>query len=756
MTENGHRVLNGRYRIEALIGRGGMADVYLGHDLSLNRRVAVKMLRPDLARDPQFQGRFRREAQSSASLNHHNIVGVYDTGRADVEDSHHAEIKTPYIVMEYVDGVTLRHIMHGTPTHEGTGDVDADDEATQLQSSAEDRTVADGAPAEDGSGPDVLALGDTGRTDVEEHGAAADVGEPLRQRIDEALGRPMPEPKAAEYLDGILGALSYSHEKGIVHRDIKPSNVMVAQNGAVKVMDFGIARALADSASTMTQTSAVVGTAQYLSPEQARGEVVDHRSDLYSAGCVLFELLTNRPPFQGESPVSVAYQHVREDPPQVSDLNPRVSPAMESVVAKALTKDPAARFQNADEFASAIKDALHGVPVEDATAAMPAVDPGDDFDQLVSAGAAGLGTPLSARTPEDPDLYQEPEEEVEEPRRRRGFAWLWVVLLIALVAGGTWALIRMLDTDSAQVPEVEGMTQAEAVAELAEANIEPADIETVPDPAIEADHAIGTDPEAGERLGEDEELILYISAGQDQVTIPDGLQGETQETVRAELEAVGLEVGELIEEDHPTVGADELIATDPEGGSTVELGSEVDLVLGTGLYPVPDVALLSASEARAQLEEAGFSVTDSTVDWTTDAYDAGTVGGTFYGGDLIDPGTPIPQGATVSISLAVAPEPEESPEPEETRSPDDEDEDNGDDDEDTDEDADDEESPTDEPDDEESPTDEPDDEESPTDEPDDEESPTDEPEDEDTDDEDTGNGEGNGNGGDNGNDSDDD
>lgn len=733
MTENGHRVLNGRYRIEALIGRGGMADVYLGHDLSLNRQVAVKMLRPDLARDPQFQGRFRREAQSSASLNHHNIVGVYDTGRADVEDSHHAEVKTPYIVMEYVDGVTLRHIMHGTPSHEGSGDLD-DEGATQLQSPAEDRTVADGARPEEPADPDVLALGDTGRTETQEHPAAADVGAPLRRKIDEALGKPVPEPEAAEYLDGILGALSYSHEKGIVHRDIKPSNVMVAQNGAVKVMDFGIARALADSASTMTQTSAVVGTAQYLSPEQARGEVVDHRSDLYSAGCVLFELLTNRPPFQGESPVSVAYQHVREEPPLVSDLNPRVSPAMESVVAKALVKDPAERFQNADEFAAAVKDALHGVPVEEATQAIPAVGGARDFDDVVGAGAAGLGTPLSARTPEDPDLYSEYEEDVEEPRRRRRFAWLWVLLLIALVAGGAWALVRMLDTQDLVVPEVQDMTRAEALEELANANLEPSEIETVPHQDVEADHAIGTEPEAGERVEPGEDLVLYLSSGPDGVVIPDGMQGESEETVRAELEALGLEIGEVAEEDHPTVGAGGLISTDPEAGTTVEAGSAVDLTVATGLYPVPDVALLSESEARSELEQAGFTVTDSTVDWDTSEYDPGTVGGTFFEGSLMAPGTPIPQGATVSLSIAVAPEPQETPEPEETREPEDEDEDE-------DEDADSEDD------------DEPEDEESPTDEPTDE--PTEDEDDGDSDDEDdedsNGNGNGNNGNGNNGN-----
>ena len=671
MTENGHRVLNSRYRIEALIGRGGMADVYLGHDLSLDRQVAVKMLRPDLARDPQFQGRFRREAQSSASLNHHNIVGVYDTGRTDVEDAQHTEIKTPYIVMEYIDGVTLRHIMHGTPRQENTGDLD--DEAT----------VAHGASAgglAETSDGDVLDLGDTGRTQVHEHAPATEVGEPLRHKIDEALGKPVSEQDTAVYMAGILGALSYSHEKGIVHRDIKPSNVMVGQNGAVKVMDFGIARALADSASTMTQTSAVVGTAQYLSPEQARGEIVDHRSDLYSAGCVMFELLTNRPPFQGESPVSVAYQHVREEAPLVSDLNPQVSPAMESVVSKALTKDPAHRFQNADDFASALRDAVRGVPVEDATQAMAAVGSGRGFDEVVGAGAAGLATPLSARTPEDPDLYDEYEEDVEEPRRRRRFAWLWVLLLIALVAGGTWALVRMLDAQELQIPEVEGMSRSEALETLSELNIDPT-VDEVPHEEIEEDLAIGTDPEAGTQVEPEDEVTLFISSGPGQVVVPDGLQGEPEDTVRTELEELGLEIGDVSDGPHPSLEVGTLISTYPEAGTTVDMGDPVDLTLSNGLVELPNVIGMTESEATSTLESSDHQLTATPFDWETTNVPVGTVLAMHVDGVEVDAGDQVAQGATVTISVAVEPpeEPEEpteptpTEEPGETRGPDDED-----------------------------------------------------------------------------------
>mgnify|MGYP001190414687 FL=1 len=233
------RRLGDRYELGEPLGRGGMAEVLEGRDLRLGRRVAVKILRPDLAKDPAFQSRFRREAQSAASLNHPNIVAVYDTGE-DILGDESASVVVPYIVMEYVDGQTLRQLL--------------------------------------------------------------------------ASGRRLLPERALEITAGVLAALDYSHRHGIVHRDIKPANVMLTRTGDVKVMDFGIARALADASATMTAASAVMGTAQYLSPEQARGEVVDARSDLYSTGCLLYELLTGRPPFTGDSPVSVAYQHVSENP----------------------------------------------------------------------------------------------------------------------------------------------------------------------------------------------------------------------------------------------------------------------------------------------------------------------------------------------------------------------------------------------------------------------------------------------------------
>src|SRR3954463_11896915 len=298
------QVLGERYEIGGVLGRGGMAEVHRGRDLRLGREGAVKGLRSDLARDPSFQVRFRREAQASASLNHPAIVAVYDTG-----EDRGANGATPYIVMEYVEGETLRDV--------------------------------------------------------------------LRRE-----GRLAPE-RAMSLCADICGALDFSHRNGIVHRDVKPGNVMITPQGAVKVMDFGIARAVSDSAATMTSTAAVIGTAQYLSPEQARGEGVDARSDVYSAGCLLYELVTGPPPFTGDSPVAVAYQHVREDPRTPSSINPEIPPELDAILLKAMSKNPANRYQSAADMRADLLRAVAGQRVE-ATPVM------SDAEKTTIIGGAAL------------------------------------------------------------------------------------------------------------------------------------------------------------------------------------------------------------------------------------------------------------------------------------------------------------------------------------------------------------------------------
>src|SRR6266513_3049454 len=317
------RLLGGRYELDGVVGRGGMAEVYRARDLRLDRIVAVKTLSDGLARDQTFQARFRREAQSAASLNHPSIVAVYDTGEDMSEPAH-----VPYIVMEYVDGRTLRDLL----------------------------------------------------------------------RDDRRL---LPE-RALEITDGVLRALDYSHRNGIVHRDIKPGNVMLTRTGEVKVMDFGIARAVSDAQATMTQTAQVIGTAQYLSPEQARGERVDARSDLYSTGCLLYELLTGRPPFLGDSPVAIAYQHVRENPVPPSRLDPEIPAWADAIVLRSMAKSPDERYQSAAEMGTDIKRALSGVPV---------APPTEMYGRTQRMGAGTMG----GRTSAIPGYEYGPEDEEGYP-----------------------------------------------------------------------------------------------------------------------------------------------------------------------------------------------------------------------------------------------------------------------------------------------------------------------------------------------------
>ncbi|MDP4746207.1 MAG: Stk1 family PASTA domain-containing Ser/Thr kinase, partial [Candidatus Nanopelagicales bacterium] len=293
---NDKRKLANRYELGDLIGRGGMAEVFEAVDTRLNRTVAIKILRDDLARDPAFIARFRREAQAAAALNHPTIVAVYDTGE-EIEGEGRSATNVPYIVMEYVNGTTLRDIVKS--------------------------------------------------------------------------GRKLQTERALRISIGVLDALAYSHSHGIIHRDIKPANVMITKNGDVKVMDFGIARALADTKATMTGGSTVLGTAHYLSPEQARGESVDARSDLYSAGVLLYELLTGEPPFSGDSPVSVAYQHVSEYAAPPSSLDSQIPNEIDTVVLHALAKSPDDRYQTAEEFQSDVERVLQGIPTVASVAPKP-------------------------------------------------------------------------------------------------------------------------------------------------------------------------------------------------------------------------------------------------------------------------------------------------------------------------------------------------------------------------------------------------
>ena len=575
--------LGDRYELGDVLGRGGMAEVHRGRDLRLGREVAIKMLKVDLARDPSFQARFRREAQSAASLNHPAIVAVYDTGEDRIDDLP-TGAPIPYIVMEYVNGETLREVLNS--------------------------------------------------------------------------GRKLLPERAMEIVAETLQALDYSHRHGIVHRDIKPANVMLTRTGDVKVMDFGIARAVTDSSVTMTQTSAVIGTAQYLSPEQARGEQVDARSDLYSTGCMLFELLTGRPPFIGDSPVSVAYQHVREEPPIPSTLNPELSAAVDAIVAKSLAKDREDRYQSAAEMRDDLQRHLAGRPV-----AAPAV----------LAGATQRLNPVSApaTTTLLPGAAYDGGNGRDEHRGNRAVPWLLgAVAVIAVIALGLALATSLFSggTDQVTVPDVAGSTQPEAEAELEAAGLEVGPPVRRSDDAVPVDIVIETDPPSGDAVASGSAVSLVLSAGPNATTVPT-LAGLDLADAREALQSAGLTLASPVEEVDSAEEEGRVLAADPPDGTSVAPGSAVALRVANGNNVVPSVEGQSENAARSALEQAGFEV---DVDEERD--------------EDVDPGTVIDQdprdesrrlGTTVTIVVATggddpSPTPTEdetTPEPTRSESP---------------------------------------------------------------------------------------
>jgi eukaryotic-like serine/threonine-protein kinase len=579
VVDDGSRILAGRYEVGELIGRGGMAEVHIGHDTRLGRTVAIKILRSDLARDPSFQNRFRREAQAAASLNHPAIVAVYDTGEDVTTEPTGVVGHVPFIVMEYVEGHTVRDILRD--------------------------------------------------------------------------GHAVPIEEAVEITAGVLSALEYSHHAGIVHRDIKPANVMLTPTGAVKVMDFGIARAVADSAATMTQTQAVIGTAQYLSPEQARGETVDTRSDLYSTGCLLFELLTGRPPFVGDSPVSVAYQHVREAAPIPSSLASDVPDTLDRITLKALAKERDSRYSTAAEFRSELESALRGGVVAApavglAVAAVAASDATQLLAPAIPVTQAVAATPPPWGTTGLSDVAPIPDE--EEERKRPWLVWLLVAIAVLAVAGIAALLIANANKEAeptmVTVPTLAGLTEEEANNELNALSLVPVHAEA-PSDTVEEGLVIGTDPPAGKELVEQAKVTVTVSTGADSAQVPD-VSGKTEEEAEALLKAEGLVLAATRENDNNPDFKEGLVTkTDPAKGETVDSGTPVTLYVSTGYVDVPSFVGKDQKEAVDTLgEKLNMRPTVKEIE-TTDK-EPGTVVSQDRDGLL-------KQGTSITLEVAIAP-----------------------------------------------------------------------------------------------------
>ncbi|MBO0820710.1 MAG: Stk1 family PASTA domain-containing Ser/Thr kinase, partial [Nocardiopsaceae bacterium] len=524
------RLLGDRYELEGVVGRGGMAEVYRARDIRLDRVVAIKTLRADLAQDQIFQARFRREAQSAASLNHPSIVAVYDTG----EDTS-SGVPVPYIVMEFVDGRTVRDLM------------------------------------------------------LEGH-------------------RLTPE-RALEIIGGVLRALEYSHQAGIVHRDIKPGNVMVTRNGDVKVMDFGIARAMNDSQATMTQTAQVIGTAQYLSPEQARGERADARSDLYSTGCLMYELLTGRPPFQGDSPVAIAYQHVRENPVPPTEVDPELPEWADSIVLRAMAKPPEERYQSAAEMAADVQRAASGMQV----AAPPSTrldyygGGGGYPDATQRMGATGpvlTGQPGGGPPPYQQDGYGDYDPGYDGRRgARRWVPWL-IGALVVIAAIVVAAMMLTRGGGNAFVPQVDGLSQQKAVQQVKAAGFN-ARVEDKSSDSVPKGDVIDTSPANGSSAPKGSTVTIDVSTGKAQVNVPSIQPGEPLSQAETALTQARLQA-QVVPDPTSTQPEGTIDHTSPTSGTQVPAGSFVKLYVSGGGVTVQSFVGQPVATAQQQLEAQGL------------------------------------------------------------------------------------------------------------------------------------------------------
>lgn len=545
------RVLSDRYEVGELVGRGGMASVYRGRDLTLGREVAIKILESDLAADATFRTRFRLEAQAASRMSHPTIVRVYDAGEDVETDADGTTRAVPYIVMELVSGQTLKEIIAAGPVS-----------------------------------------------------------------IDDAI----------HYTDGILEALEYSHRAGVVHRDIKPGNVMVTSAGQVKVMDFGIARAVSDSSSTVAETTQILGTAAYFSPEQAKGEPVDSRADVYSAGVVLYELLTGRPPFRGESPVAVAYQHVSETPVAPSEIVDTVPRSLDAVVLRALAKDPYQRYQDAGSFRAALDATRDGrtpsrKQVGALTSELYGANPRQAAETARSLRQLSTDTTMR-RTQAGPPA-----------------AWIWAgiaVIAVVLISVLFWVLNNRPGTtmpDNARVvPDVVTMTWDRANELMFEQDLDTERFDESNDQIAEG-NVIRTDPAAGTTVAPGQLVKVYVSTGQKMSTVPT-LAGLSTDAATTALTSAGLTLGAVTTRNDPDLTAGTVISADPAEGSEIAVGSAVNLVVASGKVTLVDVVGYTAEAAQRALSADTLKLVPTIVE---------------------DPGCPANPGAPTVAAQSLAP-----------------------------------------------------------------------------------------------------
>ncbi|WP_315432442.1 Stk1 family PASTA domain-containing Ser/Thr kinase [uncultured Rothia sp.] len=611
--------VDNRYKVLEVIGTGAMATVYAAEDTRLGRKVALKILRPEQAQDDTFRARFKREAEAVASLNNPAIVAVYDTGSynpsQDGEESASSEEGTaiPYIVMEYVEGHTLRSIL--------------------------------------------------------------------------SRGGHLPVRDALGYSEQLLGALQYSHSMGIIHRDIKPANIMVldrtsediakGQPGQIKVMDFGISRAIEEAGEALTKANVVMGSARYMSPEQVSGKDVDARSDLYSAACVIYEMIAGRSPFDAESNVDLAAKHLSDAPEPPSKFTPLEVPAgLDAVILKGLAKNPDERYQSAAEFAQALVSVVRPgeeTVVQDAamtTAFVPSATTaslGEDYapytTSITEASVEDGGLNGFFEYEDDEDLYEDEEyAEYDEssPRKRAWVRFLVGTLIAALLVFSVGSVLyyqnKLNEVPQVQVPAVVNTSRDDADNQLRNRGFVVEYRQGYSDNIKKGD-VISVEPGVGSTVDKGSTVVVTVSNGPEKVKLPDNLQGQSEAYVRNALKDLGLVDGRVSTVESASVPAGMVVELSPEKGSTddkgvqtVEAGSTVNIVLSSGKVKVPSLVGLTKDQAIAALTAQDVLLNTNIETVQTNERPAGTVISQSSAA-----GTLVAQNSTVTIRVAATP-----------------------------------------------------------------------------------------------------
>lgn len=561
--------ISGRYKIKDMIGGGGMANVYLAHDMILDRDVAVKMLRLDFANDDEFIRRFHREAQSATSLAHPNIVSIYDVGEED---------GLYYIVMEYVDGQTLKQY-------------------------------------------------------IQQHA-------------------PVPVEEALDIMKQLTSAISHAHQNHIVHRDIKPHNILIDSNGTVKITDFGIAMAL--SATSITQTNSVLGSVHYLSPEQARGGMANKKSDIYSIGIVMFELLTGRLPFSGESAVSIALKHLQSETPSLKRWNPQIPQSVENVVLKATAKDPFHRYDTVDEMEEDLRTALDAKRLNEGKFAIPEDDEATKAIPIITNDRPYHHLDETIVRKDAPGSIDAQQAKPEKKKKKKWPIILTVLFLLILTAGTLMVTIGpdIFGPKEKEVPDVSGMEVEDAVAELMSSGFVVGDRKEISDDEVEEGNVIRTNPKAGKMIKEGNKIDLYISTGKETMELSD-YRGRNYDDVYRLLEGKGFKDIKKTEE-HDDSEPGTILDQNPSGGESVipeDTTLEFKVSKGPELVTLRDLKGYNQSNLDVYAENTGL-VIESTEEAYHDTIQAGSVIS-----QKPEPGTELKPGSKVSVVISKGPEP---------------------------------------------------------------------------------------------------